>query len=130
MQGVREHDDFDGEPGTGGGYDKVIEAKLPGGDAIARRMVARFRGRSRTGRVSVVLEEVRSREFGVLVRYDDAHRRFHRHAAGWPRPQERVDAFLDDVALEMRARYALDEIRARYTEWEAEVFGSTGESIR
>jgi hypothetical protein len=127
---VREHDDFDGEPGTGGGYDRVIEAKLPGGDAIVRRMVVRFRGRPRTGRISVVLEEVRSGEFGVLVRYDDAHGRFHRHAPGWPRPRDRVDAFLDHVALEMRARYAMDEIRARYTEWEAQVFGSAGEPIR
>jgi hypothetical protein len=127
---VREHDAFDGEPGTGGGYDKVIDAELSDGDGVVRRIVTRFRGRPRTGRVSVVLEEVRAGELGVLVRYDDAHRRFHRHAAGWPEPGERVAEFLDEVALAARAAYAMREIRARYTEWEADVFGSRGEELR
>jgi hypothetical protein len=127
---VRDHDAFEGEPGTGGGYDKVIEAEFTIGDGVARRIVTRLRGRPRTGRVSVVLEEVRGGEYGVLVRYDDAHRRFHRHAAGWPEPDERVAEFLDGIAPEARAAYAMREIRARYTEWEADVFRSRGEELR
>jgi len=74
----------------------------------------------------VVLEEIRRRERGALIRYDDAHGRFHRHVPGWPEPAATIAAFLD-VSLRQRARYADGEIRARYTVWEAEVFGEEGD---
>jgi hypothetical protein len=122
--------DFDAAAGTGGGYDKTIEMEFNVGDGITRRIVARFRGHPRTGRVSIVLEQVRTGEHGVLIRYDDAHRRFHRHAPGWPEPSERIEAILGEVAISARVAYAVAEIRARYTDWEAEVFGREGEPGR
>src|SRR5450759_2014685 len=77
--------DFDDEAGTGGGYERIIVRPLVAQDGIARRTVLRFRGRP-VERVSVVLEEIREGQLGSLVRYDDAHGQFHRHAPGWPEP--------------------------------------------
>jgi len=117
-------DAFDDEPTTGGGYERVVELPLLIGDEVARRVIVRFRGRP-LERVSVVLEEVRNGERGVLMRYDDAHGRFHRHAPGWPKPGK-IEAFLDDVPVRQRAVVADNEIRARYTAWEADLFDQKG----
>ena len=77
-------------------------------------------------RVSIILEEIRHGERGALMRYDDAHGRFHRHAPGWPEPSEQIEVFLD-VPVRLRASVADAEIRALYTAWEADVFGVEGE---
>ncbi len=118
--------DFDDEASTGGGYERSIVLPLVAQDGIARRIVLRFRGRP-VKRVSVVLEEIREGRLGALVRYDDAHGRFHRHAPGWPEPSEHIEAFLE-VPARLRAAFAETEIRARYTTWEAELFEKQGES--
>ena len=85
----------------------------------------RFRGRP-LQRVSVILEEVREGIRGALMRYDDAYGRFHRHFPGWPEPSREIAAFFDDIPVRLRAAFAEDEIKARYTDWEAEVFGREG----
>ena len=117
--------DFDDEASTGGGYERSIVRPLLAQDGIARRIVLRFRGRP-VERVSVVLEEIRQGQLGALIRYDDAHGQFHRHAPGWPEPSEHIEAFLD-VPVRLRATFADTEIRARYTFWETTVFGKQGE---
>jgi len=119
-------DSFDDEPTTGGGYERLVVVPLIAADGIARRIVMRFRGRP-LKRVSVVLEEMRSGERGVLMRYDDSHNRFHHHAPGWPEPGERIESAVDaDVPLRDRAAFAQRAIRAQYASWEAEVFGQKG----
>jgi len=118
-------DAFDDEPTTGGGYDRVVELPFEVGDGIARRIVMRLRGRP-IERVSVILEEVRNGIVGSLMRYDDAHGRFHRHAPGWPEPSDDIVASFDEVSPPQRGAFAAREIRARYTAWEAEVFGREG----
>jgi len=117
--------DFDDEPRPGGGYERVVERPLLSNDGIARRIILRFRGRP-VARVSIILEEIRHGERGALMRYDDAHGRFHRHAPEWPEPSEQIQVFLD-VPVRLRASVADAEIRALYTAWEADVFGVEGE---
>jgi hypothetical protein len=58
----------------------------------------------------------RSRE---IVRFDDAHGRFHRHASGDP---PRVDdrEYLDRVPENMRIAYAVEDIRANADRYVAE----------
>jgi hypothetical protein len=46
----------------------------------------------------------------------------------WPQPSERIEAFLE-IPTRLRAAFADREIRARYTAWEAEVFGEQGEEL-
>ena len=81
---------------------------------------ASFRCQNRTW-----LEELRASIRGTLIRYDDAHGRFHRHAPGWPEPGPIVE-LLDGVAARSRAAYAMAEIRERYHLWEAGLFGQEG----
>ena len=76
-----------------------------------------------------MLEKVRAGKVGALMRYDDGRGRFHRHVPGWPEPSVQIDAFLYDVPLRQRAVYAVNEIRARYTAWEAEVFGLSAVAV-
>ena len=89
---------------------------------MPRRIVLRMRGLGRQVRAAVVLEEQRGTIQGQLIRFDDAHGRFHRHAPGWPEPGA-IAEFLDHVEPRQRAAYARDEIRLRYHEWEADLFG-------
>ncbi len=114
-------DAFDDEPNTGGGYDKAIEIEIFGNDGIPRRIVMRFRGQP-VKRVSVVLEEVRAGQHGAIMRYDDAHGGFHRHAPGWPQPSREIEAWFPKVLPNERAPFATDEIRMWYPKWEAQVF--------
>lgn len=123
--------DFEDEPSAGGGYDRAFALRLHAGDGIARRIVVRLRRRPpQAPRVAIVLEQVRAGTFGTLMRYDDAHGRFHRHAPGWPVPGERIETFLDAVPVRDRAAYAVGETQVRYTAWEAEVFGREGAGER
>jgi hypothetical protein len=85
--------DFDDEASTGGGYERSIVRPLVAQDGIARRIVLRFRGRP-VERVSVVLEEIREGQIGALMRYDDAHGQFHRHAPGQVGPRSRTSSRL------------------------------------
>ena len=61
------------------------------------------------------------------MRYDDAHGRFHRHAPGWPEPSPHIAEYLGDVPKHQRTAFATVQIQARYTLWEAEVFGQEGD---
>lgn len=115
-------DYFDGEPNPGGGYDRVIPIPLDDPDGIVRRIVIRLRGRGRTMRVSVILEERRSGVTGQVIRFDDAHGQFHVHTPGWPEPGEPAET-LDALEARQRAAYARRQIEMRYTEWDAELFG-------
>ena len=117
-------DTFDDEPSTGGGYERVISRPLGVGQ-IERRIVIRFRGRP-PERVSVILEEVRGGKTGAIMRYDDAYGRFHRRVPGWPEPSREIAVFLDEVPVRRRAAYAIREIEARYTAWEADLFHQEG----
>jgi hypothetical protein len=120
---------FDDEPSTGGGYDDDYPVPLDGADGIPRRIVVRYRRAARGGgfeRASVSLEEVRGAEEGVIMRFDDAHGRFHRHGPGWPQPSHDIAEYFEDVPKNQRTAFATSEIRARYTLWEAEVFGQEG----
>ncbi len=118
---------FDNEPSLGGGYEGGYPVRIDAGDEIPRRIAVRYRkNRGTFERVSVSLEEVRDAQTGTLVRFDDAHGRFHRHAPGWPQPSEPAE-YLDHIPLRHRARYAIDETKARYTAWEAEIFGREGD---
>jgi len=117
-------DNFDGEPTTGGGYDRLIDLPIDDPDGIPRRIVVRLR-RDRAGhfeRVSVVLEERRDDGEGQLIRFDDAHGSFHRHQPGWPEPGL-IAEMLDHIEPRQRAPHARDQIRMRYHLWETEVFG-------
>jgi hypothetical protein len=114
--------DFDDEPSTGGGYERVIRIELYDPDGIPRRIVLRMRRLGREIRAAVVLEERRSAISGQLIRFDDAHGHFHRHHPGWPEPGTIAES-LDHIESRRRAAYARDQIRLRYPEWEAEVFG-------
>ncbi len=117
-------DDFDDEPTTGGGYERVFAIALYDPDGIPRRIIVRRRGRFE--RVSILLEEVRDGLTGHLMRYDDAHEHFHRHEPGWPEPAATIAEWIEDVPAHLRAAYAIAEVRTRYTTWEAEVFGREG----
>ena len=122
-------DNFDGEPTTGGGYDRLIDLPIDDPDGITRRIVVRLR-RDRAGhfeRVSVVLEERRADGEGQLIRFDDAHGSFHRHHPGWPEPGL-IAEMLDHIEPRQRAPHARDQIRVRYHLWETEVFGQ-GQSL-
>ncbi len=113
-------DDFDNEPGTGGSYEDAFALPLYNSDTIPRRIVVRQR--SGFERVSIILEEIREGITGTLIRYDDAHDRFHRHHPSWPQPAD-IAEFLAHIEQRQRVAYARDEIRSRYTTWEAAVFG-------
>ncbi len=92
-------------------------------------IVVRYR-RARQGgfeRASVSLEEVRDGIEGTLMRYDDAHGRFHRHIPGWPEPSREIADYFSDLPKNRRTAFATAEISARYTLWEAEVFGQKGD---
>ncbi len=96
---------------------------------VARRIIVRYRRADRRGgfeRVSIVLEEVRKADEGTLMRYDDAHGRFHRHVAGWPEPSRDIAEYFDQVPKNHRAAFAVAEIGAQYTLWEVEIFGRRG----
>jgi hypothetical protein len=114
--------DFDDEPGTGGGYERVIRITLYDPDGIPRRIVLRMRGLGRQMRAAVTLEEQRGDILGQVVRFDDAHGRFHRHQPSWPEPGPIVE-FLDHVETRRRAAYAREQIQMRYPHWDAELFG-------
>lgn len=119
-------DYFDDEPSTGGGYDDGFVIPLDGADAIARRIIVRYRRADRGGgfeRASIILEEVRDAVEGTLMRYDDAHGRFHRHFPGWPEPSREIAEYFDQVPKNQRTAFATAAISARYTVWEVEVFG-------
>ena len=121
---------FDDEPSLGGGYEGGYPVPIDAGDGIPRRIAVRYRkGRGRFERISISLEEVRDGQTGSLVRFDDAHGRFHRHAPGWPEPSEIVE-YLDSIPFNSRVPYAISEIRARYTTWDAELFGQEGDRPR
>jgi len=120
-------DAFDDEPTTGGGYERLVVVPIFSEDGIPRRIVKRFQGRGVDRRTSVVLEEVRDGQRGVLIRFDDAHDRFHRHVPGWPEPGAIVESASDaNVPIRQRAAFAERAIRAQYATWEAEVFGQKG----
>ncbi len=126
-------DSFDDEPGTGGGYDDGFFIPLDGADGIARRIIVRYRRADRRGgfkRVSIVLEEVREAVEGTLMRYDDAHGRFHRHVAGWPEPSRDIAEYFDQVLKNDRTAFAVAEIGTKYTLWEVEVFGRKGNEFK
>ena len=112
---------FDDEPSAGGGYEDVFPIPIWDSDGIARRILVRHRGHFE--RVAIELEEQRDGLIGHLVRYDDAHGRFHRHEPGWPQPSATIAVFLDEVPPRQRAAVAILEIKRRYTRWEAAVFG-------
>lgn len=103
--------DFDDEPGTGGGYQMSCR---DGSSCVC--------GFGRQMRAAVVLEEQRGGTQGQVIRFDDAHRRFHRHHPGWPEPGA-IAEFLDGVERRRRAAYAREQIRRRYSQWEADLFG-------
>jgi hypothetical protein len=78
-----------------------------------------------------------SRKSGWDHRTLDAVRRrsrpfscFHRHEPGWPEPLPTIAAFLDDVPARQRAAAAILEVKARYTLWEADVFGEKGAELK
>jgi hypothetical protein len=119
--------DFDQEASTGGGYERSVALPVAASDGIAQRIILRFRGR-RLERVSVILEEVRAGQHGSLIRYDDAHGRFHRHSPGWPEPSGQIEAYFD-LPVRRRATFSESQIRVRYTIWEARIFGSEGNAI-
>lgn len=126
-------DYFDNEPTPGGQYEKVATTNILDDDGITRRIVKRFRGRlpgeRPPERVSVALEERRNGDEGVLVRYDNAHGTFHRHAPGWPEPGAE-DATFPHVSSSNAAAVAKKEILAWYHTWEAQVFGQEGEDLK
>jgi hypothetical protein len=119
---------FDDEPSTGGGYEDAFSVQIWDPDGIPRRIVVRHRGRF--DRVAIMLEEVRDGITGRLIRYDDAHGRFHRHEPGWPEPLPTIAAFLDDVPARQRAAAAILEVKVRYTLWETAVFGEKGAELK
>lgn len=89
-------DYFDDEPRSGRGYEASFQAVIDDPDGIPRRIFVRWRG-PRFERVSVTLEEIRGGEIGSLMRYDDAHGRYHRHVPGWPEPSREIAEYLDGV---------------------------------
>jgi hypothetical protein len=92
-------------------------------DGISRRIIARFtKVRGRFRRISITLEERRFGREGQVIRFDDAHGRFHSHMPGWPEPGA-IDEYLDGVEPHLRIEFALRDIVLRYTEYEAAVFG-------
>lgn len=64
-------------------------------------------------RAAVTLEEQRGDILGQIVRFDDAHGRFHRHKPGWPEPGSIIE-FLDHVETRRRAAYARQQMLCRY----------------
>jgi hypothetical protein len=116
-------DPFDDEPTPGGTYQHSFDRPIFDVDGISRRIVSRFtKLRGRFVRISITLEERRAGHEGQLIRFDDAHRRFHRHVPGWPEPGA-IDVYLDGVEPHVRIEFALREIVLRYTDYEAAVFG-------
>lgn len=116
-------DAFDDEPTPGGGYERMLQRRIFDPDGIPRRIIARFTTLGgRLVRVSIVLEERRDGREGQVMRFDDAHGRFHRHIPGWPEPGE-IDAYLDAVEPRLRIEFARREIALRYTEYDAALFG-------
>jgi hypothetical protein len=116
-------DAFDDEPTPGGGYERLVQRRIFDSDGIPRRVVARFTMlRGRLVRTSSVLEERRGGLEGRVIRFDDAHGRFHRHALGWPEPGE-IETYLDAIEPQFRVEFARREITLRYTEYDAALFG-------
>ena len=116
-------DVFDDEPTPGGSYDRVVERPVFDADGILRRIVARFTTlRGKVARMAVVLEERRGSVEGQVMRFDDAHGRFHKHRPGWPKPGA-IEAYLDMVNPRFRVDFARREIILRYTEYDAALFG-------
>ncbi len=114
---------FDDEPTPGGAYERMVQRRIFSSDGIPRRIVARFTVRSgQLARVSIVLEERRKDCEGQVIRFDDAHGRFHRHEPGWPLPGG-IEAYLDSVDPRLRIEFARREIALRYPEYEAALFG-------
>lgn len=70
-----------------------------------------------------MLEEVRGGITGRLMRFDDAHGRFHRHGSGWPEPSPKIVAYFDNLPKRQRTAFAIAETKAQYIAWELEVFG-------
>ncbi len=113
-------DDFDDEPGTGGSYE----------DAFALPLYIRTLFRTGSSYASAAASSTSRSSWkrfergitGTLIRYDDAHDRFHRHHPSWPQPAD-IAEFLAHIEQRQRVAYARDEIRSRYTTWEAAVFG-------
>lgn len=118
---------FDEDPNPGGGYESSFAFPIWEEDGIPRRVVVRWRGSFE--RVSVTLEEERDGTVGQLVRFDDAHDCFHRHGPGWPEPSKDIAEYFDGIPPRRRTQLAIDEMRARYTDWEAEVFGQKGDEL-
>jgi hypothetical protein len=116
-------DAFDDEPTPGGGYGRVIERRIFDPDGIPRRILGRFAVvGGRLIRVSIVLEERRDRQLGQVMRFDDAHGRFHRHAPGWPEPGD-IEEYFDFVEPRRRIAFARSVLVVHYTEYDAAVFG-------
>jgi hypothetical protein len=116
-------DDFDDEPTPGGGYERMVQRRIFNRDGIPRRIVARFATLAgQLVRVSIVLEERRGGCEGQVIRFDDAHGRFHRHAPGWPAPGA-IETYLDSVEPRLRIEFARREIALRYTQYEDALFG-------
>jgi hypothetical protein len=109
-------DVFEEELRPGGGYDAVFPIPIWDIDGFARRIVVRYV--KQFLRISVVLEEVRTGAHGRLMRYDDAHGRFHRHAPGWPEPGEAIVIWFDWVPFVNRTSFAIGDIRQNYQIWE------------
>ncbi len=57
-----------------------------------------------------------------MIRFDDAHGRFHRHAVGWPEPGG-IETFLDSVEPQPRIEFARREISLHYTQYDSTAFG-------
>jgi hypothetical protein len=116
-------DAFDDEPTPGGGYERMVQRRIFNSDGIPRRIVARFSTLSgKLVRVSIVLQERRAGQEGQVIRFDDAHGRFHRHEPGWPE-QGGIEMYLDFVEPRLRIDFARREIALRYTEYESALFG-------
>jgi hypothetical protein len=116
-------DAFDDEPTPGGSYERMLERRIFDPDGIPRRIIARFTTvRGQIARVSVTLEERRFGREGQVMRFDNAHGRFHRHAPGWPEPGP-IETYLDAVEPRLRIEFARREIVLRYAEYDAALFG-------
>ncbi len=116
-------DDFDGEPTTGGGYDRVIDLPIDHPDGIARRIVVGC-GAIAPGTSSAFPSFSKSREPAAKDSSSASTMLtcFHRHHPGWPEPGL-IAELLDDIEPRQRAPHARDQIRVRYYLWETEVFG-------
>jgi hypothetical protein len=111
-------------------YERHYQIEIPGNSFYERYIVVRFdvnRGQVTRCAISYELVILGGRRAQV-VRYDDADGGFHRHHPGFPKP-DLARTTLHSIDNKAAIKYACQEIREKYKQWEQEIMPKIFEDV-